>query len=74
VTSANGGLPIDVAETRRWWDWCERKGISHLAWAIGDKAEACSALVPGGSPKGGWSERELTETGTLVRDRLRAMQ
>jgi endoglucanase len=74
VTAANGGLPIDLAETRRWWDWCESNGISHLAWAIEDKAEACAALLPGASPQGGWSERELTDSGRLVRDQLRSMQ
>jgi endoglucanase len=74
VTAASGGLPIDLAETRRWWDWCERNGISHLAWAIGDKAEPCSAVIPGASPQGGWKPRELTESGKLIRDRLRAMQ
>jgi endoglucanase len=74
VTAANGDRPIDLAETRRWWDWCETNGISHLAWSICDKAEASAALVAGASPQGGWKAEELTESGKLIRDRLRAMQ
>ena len=74
VTAANGDLPIDVAETRLWWDWCERHGISYLAWSICDKAEASAAVRPGSSPEGGWKESELTDSGRLIRDRLRAMQ
>jgi endoglucanase len=74
VTAANGDRPIDVAETRRWWEWCERHGISYLAWSISDKPEASAALVPGASPLGGWKPGELSESGRLIRDRLRAMQ
>lgn len=74
VTHANGDVPIDEAESRRWWDWCEKHGISYLAWSICDKAEASAALVPGASPRGGWGEAQLTQSGRLVRAQIRSKQ
>jgi endoglucanase len=72
VTFANGDVPIDAAEAQRWWDWCEAKGISYLAWSINDKAEASAAVLPGSSPEGGWPDSQLTESGRMVRAQLRS--
>jgi endoglucanase len=74
VTDARGAYPIDEAEAQRWWEWCEKHGISHLAWSIEDKDEACAALLPGTSPFGGWPADRLTRSGTLVRARIRSKQ
>lgn len=74
VTHSSGSLPIDPEESQRWWDWCEAHGISHLAWAIEDKDEACAALVPGSSPYGGWPDSQLTQSGRMVRAHLRSKQ
>lgn len=72
TTAANGDLPIDAVETRRWWDWMEANGISYLGWSVNDKAEASAILLPGGSPRGGWSESALTESGRMMRTHLRS--
>jgi endoglucanase len=72
TTAANGDAPIDVAETRTWWAWCDARGISYLNWSLSDKAEASAALKPGASPNGGWAAAQLTTSGTLVRDQLLA--
>lgn len=72
TTAANGDAPIDAAETRIWWDWCEAHGISYLNWSLSDKPEASAALKPGAAPKGGWTANQLTASGTLVRNQLRA--
>ncbi len=74
VTHANGDVPIDAEEAQRWWDWCDAKGISYLAWSIADKAEASAALVPGASPRGGWPERQLTTSGRMIRAQIRSKQ
>lgn len=71
TTAADGDAPIDAAETRRWWDWCEARGISYANWSLADKAEASAALIPGASPTGGWRPSDLSVSGTLVRDQLR---
>ena len=72
TTAADGDLPIDAAETRIWWDWCEARGISYLNWSLSDKAEASAALKPGASPRGGWRANQLTRSGAMVRAQLRA--
>jgi endoglucanase len=70
TTAANGDAPIDAAETRIWWAWCDARGISYLNWSLSDKNEASAALRPGAAPTGGWPAAMLTESGTLVRDQL----
>jgi len=72
TTAANGDAPIDAAETQTWWNWCDAHGISYLAWSLSDKAEASAALRPGASAFGGWPADQLTRSGTMVRDHLRA--
>ena len=70
VTAANGDVPIDAAETRRWWTWCDARAISYLNWSVSDKAEASAALKPGAAPTGGWPASTLTTSGTMVRRHL----
>jgi endoglucanase len=72
TTAADGDVPIDAAEARTWWKWCEAHGISYLNWSVSDKAEASSALKPGASPWGGWRADQLSASGTMVRSQLRA--
>jgi len=83
LVALNNGVPLFVTEwgTVNAWaggsvayqsvsDWmqflCEHK-ISHCNWALNDKPEAASALVPGVSPTGNWTATELTPSGTLVK-------
>jgi hypothetical protein len=42
-----------------------------MNWSIGDRAESSAALKPG-TPPSGWSESDLTESGKLARETLRA--
>lgn len=69
VVDATGDGPIAREESERWWDWAEAHGISWLAWSIGDKDESSAALRPG-TASGGWSASDLTESGTMLRNRL----
>jgi len=71
TTAANGDAPIDAAETRTWWQWCEARGISYAAWSLSDKDEASAALKPGAAAGGGWRDADLTVSGALIRDQLR---
>ncbi|CAE8612727.1 unnamed protein product [Polarella glacialis] len=68
--SGDGGL--DFAETQTWLKFFEEHNISDANWAVGDKAEACSALLPGASGSGAWATCELTASGAFVRSSLRA--
>lgn len=71
TVEATGDGPIDHAESQAWWDWAEARGIGWMAWSIGDRDESSAALRPG-TPPAGWDERDLTESGRLLRDKLRA--
>ena len=83
LVALNNGLPLFVTEwgTVDAWangpvayqsvsDWmqflCDHE-ISHCNWAVNDKPEAASALVPGASPTGNWTAADLTPSGTLVK-------
>jgi len=68
---ASGDGHLDLAETQAWLDFLEEHSISDAAWAINDKDEACSALLPGASAGGNWSEANLTESGRFHRASLR---
>lgn len=71
TVEATGDGPVDLAESERWWDWAERNGIGWMNWSIGDKDESSAALKPG-TPPSGWTESDLTESGKLLRAKLRA--
>ena len=71
TVEATGDGPLDLAESERWWDWAERNCIGWMNWSIGDKDESSAALKPG-TPLSGWSEEDLTESGKLLREKLRA--
>jgi len=71
VVEATGNGPIDHASSQAWWDWAEANDVSWLAWSTGDRDETSATLKPG-TPPANWSEADLTESGRLLRDRLRA--
>ena len=65
--SANGDGAVAEAETMAWVRFMKEKGLSNANWALNDKAEGASALIPGASPQGGWSNAQLTRSGTLAK-------
>lgn len=73
TTNADGDGPVDVEASRLWWEFMGANQLSDLNWSINDKRESSAALRPGASRRGGWRERDLTESGRLVRERLRAL-
>lgn len=68
--SGNGGL--DAVATRAWTDWLDEHGISSANWSLNDKAETASALYPGTSAVGPWSDSRLTPSGRLARAYVQA--
>ncbi|TIX50983.1 glycoside hydrolase family 5 protein [Alteraurantiacibacter aquimixticola] len=71
IVEATGDGPIDMESSNAWWDWAEANGISWLNWSITDRDESSAALKPG-TPPAGWSDEDLTESGRILRARLRA--
>lgn len=66
-----GNGTLDLNETRTWMDFFAEHHISLANWAISDKFEACSSLMPGASSTGGWSVHNLTQSGYFMRNWLR---
>ncbi|CAK0905154.1 unnamed protein product [Prorocentrum cordatum] len=62
---------LDLEESQAWQDFMEEHHISDSNWAISNKEESCSALRGGASGSGGWSEADLTESGSWVRSSIR---
>lgn len=65
--SASGDGAVNAGETWAWVDFMKARGISNANWALNDKSEGASALVPGASPAGGWSAGQLTASGALAK-------
>lgn len=64
--SADGNGTINETETLVWLAFLQDNGISWANWALNNKDEACSALIPSASSQGPWSDTELTASGQLV--------
>merc|ERR1712187_751689 len=68
VCQADGNGTLNFGEAAAWHDWLDQNSISSANWAVSDKQEACSALIPGSSTTGAWGgDRDLTESGIWVR-------
>merc|ERR1711878_128722 len=61
----------DLGETQTWLNFFSQHHIGDANWAVSDKSEACSAMQPGASGNGGWSESQLTDSGRFVRAAIR---
>lgn len=56
------------AETNIWLDFLRQHGISNAMWGIYDKdSEAWAIVHQGTSGRGGWSQGELTSTGSFAK-------
>jgi endoglucanase len=70
--SASGDGPLNIDEWHRWIDWAEQHKISWITWSVSDKNETCSVLLPSASTEGGWTEKDMKESGIKVREILRS--
>jgi endoglucanase len=68
---ATGDGPIDNAEWKRFIDWMAERKISWATWSVSDKDETCSVLNTSASSDGGWSDKDIKESGLKVREYLR---
>ena len=65
------GYSLVDSEANEWMAWCFTNKISHCNWAVNDKEEEWSILIPGASTTGGWSDDDLTKAGKLARNIIR---
>jgi endoglucanase len=66
--SGNGGL--DLNESQTWMNFLNQNKISWANWSLFDKNETASALVPGSSTTGAWTDASLTQSGAWVKQKL----
>ena len=62
------GYSIVDTEANNWMTWCFTNKIIHCNWAVNDKEEEWSILVPGASTNGDWNDNDLTEAGKLAKN------
>lgn len=67
TVNADGDGGVATSETNAWVSFMKSNNISNANWALNDKAEGASALVPGSSANGGWSNSQLTASGALTK-------
>ena len=65
------GYSLVDSEANEWMTWCHTNKISHCNWAVNDKEEEWSILIPGANTTGGWSDDELTKAGKLAKNIIR---
>lgn len=65
---ASGDGAVNAAETWAWVDFMKKNNLSNANWALNDKVEGASSLVPGASTTGGWAANQLTASGKLTKD------
>jgi aryl-phospho-beta-D-glucosidase BglC (GH1 family) len=65
------GYSLVDPEANEWMTWCFTNKISHCNWAVNDKEEEWSILIPDASTTGGWSDDDLTKAGKLARNIIR---
>ena len=68
----DGNGDVDENETQAWMTFLKNNGISHANWSINDKDEGASALIPGASTQGNWSDSDLTPSGRLVKQIIKS--
>lgn len=68
---ASGDGYLDSAETENWFAFMDENNLSWCNWSIADKKETASALLPGAGCNGQWKREDLTESGQMIRRKLR---
>lgn len=63
---ADGNGTVNEEKTMEWLSILDRHQISWANWNLADKAEASSALNPGASTKGGWTDDDLSPSGKII--------
>jgi endoglucanase len=64
---------IDRQELENWFNFMQQNNISWCNWSIADKNETSAALKSGASARGGWTHNDLSESGLIIRDKIKLM-
>lgn len=68
ASEASGDGRLDADSWRVWQEWMRSRGLSWLAWSVGDKRETSALLLPEASSRGAWGDAVLTPWGKLLKN------
>lgn len=71
AVNADGNGAVDHESVNEWMAFLRQHQLSHLNWAVSNKDEGASILKPEVETLSGWTDDQLTESGTLVRQLIR---
>ncbi len=74
TVKANGDGRVHLESVGKWMQLMKKYKLNHCNWTVNDKTEGASILKPGASTKGGWTEKDLSPSGKLVREYIRNWQ
>lgn len=66
TVNADASAPVNESQSELWYTLMEEYGLSYVNYAIADKDEGASALIPGTAPENVCQEAYLTESGRLA--------
>jgi endoglucanase len=69
---SSGNGKIDAASTEAWMAFMREWQLSHCNWAVYDKAETASILLPSAASRGPWRDEDLSPSGRYARSLIRA--
>ncbi len=67
TVNANGDGDVDKKSVAEWMTFMKENNLTHCNWAINDKKEGASILIPGANTKGEWKESDLTKSGKITK-------
>jgi endoglucanase len=67
---ASGNGNLDLTESQTWMNFMNTNKLSWANWSLFDKNETASALVPGASTTGNWTDSSLTASGKWVKQKM----
>src|SRR5574344_1713965 len=73
LSQASGDGTINTSYVETFFNWMESKKLCWSAWSISKKNESSAALYTTASTSGNWSNSDLRQSGTYLREKLRAL-
>jgi len=71
TVNADGDGAVDYESVEAWLKFMRKNKLSHCNWSVHSKEEAASMLKPKTPADGNWSDKNLTESGLLVKKIVR---
>ena len=70
ICDASGNGAIDYNQAELWFDLIEEYNLSYAAWNVSNKDETSSLIKSSCSKTSGWTDDELSETGTWLKKQM----